>query len=149
MHRTLSTPDRRIATAVYPAEPFSAGAARRFVRQTLLSWGQTADAADVVDEAVLLTSELVTNAILHARTPVEVTCRLADGTIEVVVADERPVALVPVQPASDRPAESTHGRGLGLASALSWSWGVEYAPSFKAVWVRSTISTSGSAGRDG
>ena len=68
--------------------PEAAAAARRFVRDTLATWPLSGpDATDLVDDAVLLTSELVTNAVVHAGTPVQVTCRLADSAVEVVVLD--------------------------------------------------------------
>ena len=74
--------DALVATAAYQPEPTAAAAARRFVRDTLQSWLVSDAAADghgLVDDAVLLTSELVTNAVVHAGTAVEVTCRLQDG----------------------------------------------------------------------
>ena len=61
-----------VASAAYQPEPAAAAAARRFVRQTLRSWDISARAWDpdrLVDDAVLLTSELVTNAVVHAGTP--------------------------------------------------------------------------------
>lgn len=73
----LESQDELVATAAYAPEPAAVGAARRFVRDTLRSWELTGPAwCQLVDDAVLLTSELVTNAVLHAGTPVEVTCRL-------------------------------------------------------------------------
>jgi anti-sigma regulatory factor (Ser/Thr protein kinase) len=57
------------ASAAYEAEPAAAGAARRFVRETLRSWQLADRTSRLVDDAVLLTSELVTNAIVHAGTP--------------------------------------------------------------------------------
>ena len=68
-----------VASAAYPPDPSAAAAARRFVRQTLQSWdiaARTWDPDRLVDDAVLLTSELVTNAVVHAGTPLDVTCRL-------------------------------------------------------------------------
>jgi anti-sigma regulatory factor (Ser/Thr protein kinase) len=133
-------PDKLVATAAYQPEPMAAAAARRFVRDTLQSWvvtGGDADGHGLVDDAVLLTSELVTNAVVHAGTPVQVTCRLADDNVEVVVRDSQPASLVPEPPASDRgPTERTGGRGLLLPSALASAWGVTYGRTAKAVWFR-------------
>ena len=61
-------------------------AARCFVRDTLVSWGLPGR-DDVVTDAVLLASELVTNAIVHAGTAVELTCRFDGATVEVSVLD--------------------------------------------------------------
>src|SRR5207248_4787815 len=90
--------DDLVASAAYQPEPTAAAAARRFVRDTLQAWIVTGDGDDgqgVVDDAVLLTSELVTNAVMHAGTVVQVTCKLANGEVEVVVDDCHPARLVP------------------------------------------------------
>jgi anti-sigma regulatory factor (Ser/Thr protein kinase)/GAF domain-containing protein len=132
--------DSLVATAAYQPEPTAAAAARRFVRDTLQSWlisDTTADGHGLVDDAVLLTSELVTNAVVHAGTAVEVTCRLADGGVEVVVSDGHPARLVPEPPENEHiPAERTSGRGLLLPAALASAWGVSYGRTAKAVWFR-------------
>ena len=129
-----------VATAAYQPEPTAAAAARRFVRDTLQSWligGGTADGHGLVDDAVLLTSELVTNAVVHAGTPVEVTCKLTGGGVEVVVSDGHPARLVPEPPENEHvPAERTSGRGLLLPAALASAWGVTYGRAAKAVWFR-------------
>jgi anti-sigma regulatory factor (Ser/Thr protein kinase) len=137
----------RIASAAYPPEPKAAAAARRFVRDTLQEWVVTgaADGHGLVDDAVLLTSELVTNAVVHAGTPVQVTCRLAGGAIEVVVSDGHPGRLVPEAPERETvPSERTGGRGLLLPAALASAWGVAYGRASKAVWFRLALDGAGS-----
>src|SRR4249920_1957865 len=132
--------DGLVATAAYQPEPTAAAAARRFVRDTLQTWLISGDATaghGLVDDAVLLTSELVTNAVVHAGTPVEVTCKLTDGGVEVVVSDGHPTRLVPEPPENEHiPAERTSGRGLLLPAALASAWGVTYGQAAKAVWFR-------------
>jgi hypothetical protein len=101
-----------------------------------------------VDDAVLLTSELVTNAVLHAGTPVQVTCRLlgdlSDGAVEIAVLDRRPVQLRPDRPhTAAEAAERTNGRGLQLPSELATAWGVTYARAAKAVWFRLNFAGRG------
>jgi anti-sigma regulatory factor (Ser/Thr protein kinase) len=132
--------DGLVATAAYQPEPTAAAAARRFVRDTLQTWflsGAAVAGHGLVDDAVLLTSELVTNAVVHAGTPVEVTCKLTGGGVEVVVSDGHPARLVPEPPESEHiPAERTSGRGLLLPAALASAWGVTYGRSAKAVWFR-------------
>jgi GAF domain-containing protein/anti-sigma regulatory factor (Ser/Thr protein kinase) len=129
-----------VATSAYQPEPQSASAARHFVRQTLVSWqgsGHCQGHEDLVDDAVLLTSELVTNAVVHAGTSVHVTCRLADEAVEIAVVDHRPAQLIPDEPQEmTLPKESTNGRGLQLPAELASSWGVTYARTSKAVWFR-------------
>ncbi len=141
-----------MATAAYQAEPAAAAAARRFVRETLRSWplpGPDDRPDTVIDDAVLLTSELVTNAIVHAGTSVHVTCRLSAEAVEIVVLDGKPAKLIPdaPRPAGD-PAECTSGRGLHLPAELASAWGVTYARAAKAVWFRIGLAalTAGAAG---
>lgn len=96
--------------------PASVGAARRFVRQTLESWHLD----DVLESAVLLTSELATNAVLHARSGFAVLVERLDDQIRVEVLDSSPV------PPRRRHNASTAatGRGVGLVESLSTAWGV-------------------------
>ncbi len=129
-----------VVSAAYRPEPAAVAAARKFVRETLQDWLDTRQASadtELVNDAVLLTSELVTNAVVHAGTQVQVTCKLAASAVEVVVRDSHPARMVP-GPAHDDaiPAERTHGRGLLLPSALASAWGVSYGAEAKAVWFR-------------
>ena len=114
------------ATTRLSPHPTSARAAREFVAQTLLRWGRP----DQTEAAVLLTSELVTNAIVHARTQVAVTVQLDDASLRVVVVDES------AEPPNRREG-ADHlggGRGLRLVEALAASWGVSPEGHGKAVW---------------
>jgi len=138
------------ASAAFQPEPKAAAAARRFVRETLQAWAVTGatDEHGLVDDAVLLTSELVTNAVVHAGTPVQVTCRLADGAVEIVVSDGHPGRLVPEAPEREAvPSERTGGRGLLLPAALASAWGVAYGRASKAVWFR--LALDGASGEPG
>src|SRR6202167_35332 len=156
----LEARDDLVATAAYQPVPAAVAAARRFVRDTLRSWelpgdrGSPGERAEwtqrdaLVDDAVLLTSELVTNAVLHAGTPVQVTCRLlgdlSDGAVEIAVLDRRPAQLRPDRPhTAAEAAERTNGRGLQLPSELASAWGVTYARSAKAVWFRMDLAGRG------
>lgn len=117
------------------------------MRDTLQAWVATgaADGHGLVDDAVLLTSELVTNAVVHAGTPVQVTCRLAEGAVEVVVSDGHPGRIVPEAPGREAvPSERTGGRGLLLPAALASAWGVAYGRASKAVWFR--LALDGASG---
>jgi len=128
-----------VATAAYQPERQAVGAARRFVRDIIRSWqrnGYGPGQESLVDDAVLLTSELVTNAVLHAGTTMRVTCRLADGAVEITVQDYSPAQLIPDRQRGTVPAERTGGRGLALPAQLASSWGVTYSPGSKAVWFR-------------
>ena len=140
MRGDVQEPDERVATATYAPEPAAAAQARRFVRETLRSWGvpgPAPQASSLVDDAVLLTSELVTNAVVHAGTQVMLTCRMGNKAVEIAVRDRHPARSLTSsrQPPGDL-GERTSGRGLMLPSALATSWGVTYARTAKSVWFR-------------
>jgi PAS domain S-box-containing protein len=90
----------------------------------------------VVDDAVVLTSELVTNAVIHAGTSADVLCLRSEDGVRVEVADRYPEREVPIQGAGRTIAnlDSENGRGLLLCAALASRWGVEYTPTHKTVW---------------
>ncbi|MEV5356057.1 SpoIIE family protein phosphatase [Streptomyces sp. NPDC086081] len=110
----------------------SVASARSFVRDTLQGWGF----ADIVDDAVVLTSELVTNAVVHAGTSADVLCLRSDEGVRVEVADRYPEREVPLQGAAITMGNPDRegGRGLQLCAALAGRWGVEYTPTHKTVW---------------
>ncbi|MDQ4072562.1 MAG: ATP-binding protein [Actinomycetota bacterium] len=109
-----------------PAEATSASRARTFVRDLLASW----HAEEFEEPATLLTSELVTNAVLHARSAVEVTVRLADGRLWVGVSDA--AAGPPVRKRYG--PEAATGRGLLLVERIARAWGSESSATGKVVW---------------
>lgn len=106
--------------------PGSAALARRFVDETLGGWG----CEEVAEAARLLASELVTNAVLHARTDLAVVVRLVRGGVRVEVHDGNTAAPV-VRHYED---EAMTGRGLSLVDQMASRWGVEYTRDGKAVW---------------
>src|SRR6185437_1376794 len=170
--RTLSVPshrrpgryDRRVSKAdddalndltmaVFGPDPSAVGPARAFVRDAVRKWG----GETVVDDAVLIASELVTNAIVHAGTPAEVSCALLRdlsgeaSAVRVAVADRHPGRAIPALnggwedeavPAEGGKSEfgmpefgmSERGRGLYLSTQLASSWGVQYTHAIKQVW---------------
>lgn len=115
----------------FAPEGQSVAQARRFVRRALEDWG----AEDLTDEAVLATSELVTNAVVHAGTPVRVALELDVQGLRLEVEDLHPRRALPlgVEGPSD---DAEHGRGLFIAAALAGAWGVDYSAGAKRVWVR-------------
>ena len=90
---------------------------RRFVEERCLEWG----CEDRLDDALLVVSELATNAAMHAGTPYVVTARRRLGALRLDVFDGSEDA--PELRDSDRDSEG--GRGLYLVSAMSAAWGVE------------------------
>lgn len=116
----------REASARFPADPRSAAQARRFVSRTLESW----QLEHLEDPTMLLTSETVANAILHARSAVTVRLRTRNGGLLVDVEDGSPVRPR-LRSFTD---ESATGRGLRLLQGMASEWGVEVAPAGKRVW---------------
>ncbi|MFJ5834468.1 SpoIIE family protein phosphatase [Streptomyces sp. NPDC093089] len=129
--RTRSAVITARATASFEPVGRSVAAARAFVRDTLQGWGHS----ELVDDAVVLTSELVTNAVIHAGTSAEVLCLRSDDGIRVEVADRYPEREIPVQSGrSLGNPDRENGRGLLLCAALAHRWGVDYSPTRKHVW---------------
>ncbi|MCA2203371.1 ATP-binding SpoIIE family protein phosphatase [Streptomyces sp. SMS_SU21] len=130
--------------ATLSGSPLAPGSARAMLRKALTEWAQSsADGADLLtgrvgDDAALVASELVTNAVVHAGTEVQLTCRLEDtGALVVEVADRHP-SRAPRDDAAEAPAHDIpeYGRGLRLVAALAESWGVTYRAGSKTVWAR-------------
>ena len=109
------------------ASPAAAGEARSQVRAAIRAWEIPVDP----DIAVLLTSELVTNAIGHeagGSITLAVTCSF--GQLRVDVHDTSRTFPVLVDAAADAEA----GRGLMLVASLSATWGIYRTPAGKAVY---------------
>ncbi|MDC0772320.1 SpoIIE family protein phosphatase [Streptomyces sp. HD] len=131
-NRTRSSVITARAAASFDPVGRSVASARSFVRDTLQGWGF----ADIVDDAVVLTSELVTNAVVHAGTSADVLCLRSDDGVRIEVADRYPEREIPLQgsPVNMGSPDREGGRGLQLCAALSGRWGVEYTPTHKQVW---------------
>ena len=111
-----------------PPSPESIAEARRFAAEALALLG----AADRADEATLLVSELATNVVLHARTPMEIRIARLDSAVEVAVADHAPEREVRKGPKRS----AVGGRGMLLVEAIADEWGVLRCDDGKAVWFR-------------
>ncbi|MFF3269995.1 ATP-binding protein [Streptomyces chrestomyceticus] len=117
----------------FPAEPGSARTARAAVRETLRDWGLDT----VVDLAVLLVSELVTNALRHASGPIGVRIVLkSGGGLLVEVSDPVP------DPPRERAAtpDDEGGRGLQLVACTSRRWGTRHGRTGKTVWFELSVA---------
>lgn len=126
-HRPATMRSGLLASFTLPAAPESAGAARGRVRAALLASGLR----DLADDAELIVSEFVTNAVLHARSPARVTLITAGGALMIITADssQEPPAMSTAQ----KGAES--GRGLVIVDAITggqWGWSMSSAG--KSVW---------------
>ena len=114
--------------AVFGADLASAGQARSFLRAELATLDLD---DDVVDTIVLLASELVTNAVLHARTDLIVRYMLHPGCVRIEVLDGNSRLPSPVA----APLDATSGRGLALVQSLADNWGIERTAGGKTVWI--------------
>ncbi|MFG3494067.1 SpoIIE family protein phosphatase [Streptomyces sp. NPDC047928] len=145
-----SAPVASVARTSLPGNPLTPAAGRRFVRAALADWTALALPAAatvterVADDAVLVADELVTNAVVHAGTTVELLLRLEDpagdqpAALVLEVSDRHPARTLHGQ-ASGPDAEggfAEYGRGLHLVGALAECWGITYRTGRKTVWAR-------------
>jgi anti-sigma regulatory factor (Ser/Thr protein kinase)/anti-anti-sigma regulatory factor len=111
--------------------PTAPAAARAFVREVCRYWQLARPDATVMDRAMLVADELVTNAVVHSRTEMRLRLELRGDRLHIAVRDGSPGLLRLVAP--DPQAEG--GRGLWLIEQLARSWGVNRHPDGgKVVW---------------
>ena len=121
------------------AGPTAPGIARGQVRATIAAWDIPVDTS----VAVLLTSELVTNAVMHeAGETINLVITCGYGQLGVDVHDTSCELPEPV----DGPPDAETGRGLVLVAGLSSSWGYYRTPKGKAVYF--TLAFAGDGGED-
>lgn len=125
----LDVPGRAFVTTVtarFPAHPASIGAARRLVT----SLCATAHLESLREVAVLLVSEVATNALIHGSGDLTITARAGEDAMRVEIFDHSS-ARPRVRDAS---AHDEGGRGLAMVDALATDWGVAPALHGKVVW---------------
>jgi anti-sigma regulatory factor (Ser/Thr protein kinase) len=98
-------------------DPTSPRKARAFIALVLHEWG----CEEVEDRAILLVSEVVTNAVKHAGSQAVLSARYDNGRVEIRVEDDDD--SLPTLKQADAEAES--GRGLMVVNALADHWGIE------------------------
>lgn len=161
-------PAARTRRAGLPGDPQAAAAARRFVRSAFAEWadrrlpGTERFTDRLTDEAVLLVSELVTNAVVHAGTTIELCCRLDPAAepepgagpdpddapapaVVVEVSDRHPTQ--PIRARDETARNESGGHGLQLISAVAESWGITYRRDLKTVWFRLPLPAPEAAAR--
>ncbi len=114
-------------SAVLPCEPASARLARAFVRDFC---DYTGLPPEVQDDAMLLTSEIVANAVTHGRSEVRLSVRVAPAGIRVEVGDDN--SRYPTLRPND--LQALDGRGLSIVEQLASQWGVDNVAYGKTVW---------------
>ncbi|WP_327023280.1 SpoIIE family protein phosphatase [Micromonospora sp. NBC_01739] len=130
-------PKEHVRRVRLPADRRTPAAARAVVRSVLAE----ASLDELLNEALLLTTELSTNAVEHARTELDVEVS-ADATgLTVTVSDfaAGPVDDLTVggrNAATEITEVAERGRGLLLVDHFASRWGTTYLPSGKGVWFR-------------
>jgi len=118
--------DAQAARVLLPAHPSSVPVARRAIREWLLEIGCEA----LAEDAELAVSELVTNALVHAGTPVEMVSRVDVGFVRIEVAD----GSVHLPRVREYAATASTGRGLKLLDRTVDRWGAHRHGAGKVVW---------------
>lgn len=108
-----------------PAHPSSVALARHLVRDVVRDSGSS----ELSGDAELLTSEVVTNALVHAGAPIRITARVVGSGVRVEVADGSPHSPI----VREYGELAGTGRGLRLLDLLA-RWGVEETVGGKTVW---------------
>jgi PAS domain S-box-containing protein len=128
--RTNTLNDDRVATWDLPADPAVVASSRQQVATRLMGWGLD-DAAFVTE---LVVSELVTNAIRYAQSPIQLRL-IRDRALICEVSDGSSTAPHLRQAR----AFDEGGRGLLLVSQLTQRWGSRQTPQGKTIWAELTL----------
>ena len=122
-----STPERRLEWSTgLPADPAAVALARSGLRAVLEHW----DLRCLVDDAELVTSELVTNMVRHGATPAELVVQWEGTSVRIAVEDAHPGNPMRAR----APAGAADGRGLQIIDVLARDWGVDRSCGGKIVW---------------
>jgi len=118
----------------FHCQPESVAGARHFVRDILGDQPR-----ETVEAAELMTSELATNSVRHARSDFELAVQRSRDEIRVEVSDHGRGQPVPRAPS---PRERS-GRGLQIVEGLAEDWGVTPSPDGKLVWFTLRVRAGG------
>lgn len=115
------------AQEVFVAVPEAVAAARRFIKDNLMSWGER----HLVPDGTLIMSELATNAIIHGGSAFRASIERAAYIVRIAVED-----VGPGLPRSRRVfQEAPGGRGVAIVEELSHRWGCDRIGGGKVIWV--------------
>jgi sigma-B regulation protein RsbU (phosphoserine phosphatase) len=136
-HASTDSADHHVRRVRLPADRRTPAAARALVRSVLVE----AHLGELLNEALLLTTELTTNAIEHARTELDVEVVTDRTGLNVTVSDFAPgpnenLSARPRNDLTDISEVSEGGRGLLLVDHFASRWGTTHLPTGKGVWFR-------------
>jgi signal transduction histidine kinase/DNA-binding response OmpR family regulator/serine phosphatase RsbU (regulator of sigma subunit) len=120
-------PERPAAALAISDDVRAVHQARAFTRATLEQWGLP---ASLGRDAILLVSEMVTNAIVHGRAPIALRLRQARSHLLLEVSDTATAVPRKLRPTAD----DVHGRGLQLVAMMADDWGTRPVRDGKSVW---------------
>jgi signal transduction histidine kinase/DNA-binding response OmpR family regulator/serine phosphatase RsbU (regulator of sigma subunit)/anti-sigma regulatory factor (Ser/Thr protein kinase) len=130
--RVNSQPFAAALTHRFRTGELAASSARRLVESNLQSWGVH---PDVTHDVVLMASELVTNAMMHGRSPIDLLLR-SNGTQIVLEVQDRGA----YRPRRKRPNDDDErGRGLNIVAQLADQWGSRSTANGKSVWATRSL----------
>lgn len=135
---TPRSPAQRCEDA-FPSDAHAPGRARAFLREAAIGWQLP---GDVIDDALVVVSEMTANAVTHARTPVVLSLIYDGHTLLITTADGAPAVPTP----RDAPETAEDGRGLALIAALATSHGVQLTPLGKVTWASIALRPPASRG---
>lgn len=120
---------QRRAVVDIPATVHGPHGARRVVSAVLEAWGRN----DLIGDAQLLISELVTNAVQHAPAADILELELVERAtgVRIILADGSAIRPIVAQLSDDAPS----GRGMRIVEAIAQSWGADEHKDGKRVWV--------------
>ncbi|HKY75986.1 MAG TPA: ATP-binding SpoIIE family protein phosphatase [Acidimicrobiia bacterium] len=141
---------------ILPSTAESVRVARRFVLRQLTAWG----CPELTDAAALGVSELVTNAVIHTRTPLTLTLRWTPPRLRVELHDQSRSAAIGARTLAavggqlggtgtdevDAAATATSGRGLLIVASVAAAVGETIADDGKIVWFELELGRSPGAG---
>ncbi|MFI2761805.1 SpoIIE family protein phosphatase [Streptomyces echinatus] len=127
-------PNRRITRMTFHRHDLKAvKTARQFITDSLHTWGLD----DLIDSTRLVTSEIVTNALIHADSDVDLRLREYPDHLRLEVRDTDPTPPIPtaITLTTETSQHTEHGRGLHIVDALSTGWGNSPTGRGKTIWV--------------
>ncbi len=120
-------PTQQTAVLDVPATPSALQDGRRFAAAALAEWALP---ANLIDDATLIVSELLTNAVLHGAPPIRLRLRRTPRELAIEVDDESSAMPRKLRAAP----EDLHGRGLAIVAAIGSRWAARANGHGKTVW---------------